>query len=59
MEAGIETYRIANLQHGPGGGGFIAAHDILDGDIAGLFFCSEDGTPHYGGELVLWEVLVG
>lgn len=52
-------YRIGDLEHRSRGRGFIAAHDILDDDVAGLFFCSEDGTPYYRGELVLWEVLEG
>lgn len=52
-----KTYRISNLKHRSGSSGFITAHDILDHNVASLFFRPEYGPPHYRGELMLWEVL--
>ena len=52
-----QTYRIADLKHGSCGSSFISAHDILDDDVASLLLRSQDGPPHYRGELVFWEVL--
>lgn len=54
-----ETYRIADLKHRPCNGGFITAHDILELEFIALLLRSQHGPPHYRGELVLWEVLVG
>jgi DUF1009 family protein len=51
---------VADLEHGAGGSRVVAAHDVLDDNIAvGPFLRSQDGPAHDGRELVLGEVLRG
>lgn len=54
---------IANLQHGPGRGGLVTAHDVLDDHVAfasaAFFLGTQDRRAHDGGVLELGEVLGG
>jgi hypothetical protein len=52
------AYRVSDLQHRSRGRSLVAAHDILEHNIARrLLFCSQDGSADYGGVLVVGEVL--
>lgn len=52
---------VGYLEHGAGGGGLVATHDVLDDDviIAAPLFGSQDRAADDGRELVLGEVLRG
>jgi hypothetical protein len=58
LEIRLVAYRVSDLQHRSRSRSLVAAHDILEHNIAGrLLFCSQDGSADYGGVLVVGEVL--
>ena len=51
-------HRVADLQHGAGGSGLVAAHNVLDDEvIVALFLASKDRPADYRRVLELGEVL--